>query len=124
MGISSFETRDYPFARVITQVQGVVVDVSAVTDSRDADGEQALAGLVMAKLTSGGKYVSYNAGGAGGAETADGILMHPIDITGGDVGAAVMLQGIAIESECHLVDAAAKVDLGKNGTGLGIIIFE
>ena len=80
-------------------------------------------GLVMGKITSGGKWAAYNAEASDGTETARGILKHSVDLRDID-GTEVDSPGVAMDhaevDEARLVqasspndglDAAAKVDL-------------
>lgn len=62
------------------------------------------AGTVLGKITSGGKYAASPASGSDGSQTAVAILAHNVDISGGDVEAAVVdgnaeVIGAALEYE-------------------------
>lgn len=71
-------------------------------------GQVLVAGAVVGKQTSGGKYVAYdNAGTDDGRRAVAGILMAAVDATAGDVTTArVMRRGPAIVNKNDLTWAA------------------
>lgn len=77
-----------------------------------ASGEGVLpAGRVLAQLTGTGEYVTYDNGGAGGADTAKGILYEGVDATSAAVAA------VSTEHDCEVNDAL----LDWNGQAQGAI---
>lgn len=91
-------------------------DVSAFTEATHFPNGYLLSGIVVAKLTSGGKYVPYVDAGSGGAGTAAGIIFSAVKVTTTDttkdVGGAVLVHGA--------VDAA-KLPIANAATGGGFI---
>ncbi|CDO34052.1 head decoration protein [Novosphingobium sp. KN65.2] len=81
-------------------------------------GENLVAGAVVGKVTTGGKYVAYDNTASDGSETAAGILYAAVDASGGDVtNARIVFRGPAIVNGNDLTwDAAndaAAITAGK-----------
>lgn len=51
-----------------------------------------VAGTVLGKITTGGKYTSYDDDNTDGSETAVGILTHAVDATSADVAATLIVR--------------------------------
>lgn len=79
-------------------------------------------GVVLGKVTSGGKYRRYDNAATDGTQTALGILLTTVDLGGvtsavvEDVSAALLWHGEVIEANLpagHGLDAAGKVELSQ-----------
>lgn len=70
------------------------------------------AGTVLGRITASGKYSTYLAGGAGGLETAVGILMDTVDATAGPVTTAMATKGDFWNARVIGMDAPGLVDVG------------
>jgi len=68
-------------------------------------------GTVLGRKTSDKKYYVYNNGASNGVEVARGVLRRPVDTTGGDQLANIVIKGILKNSLVSGADAAALVDL-------------
>lgn len=66
------------------------------------------AGTVLGKITSGGKYAASPASGSDGSQTAIAVLIDNVDISAGDVVAAVVSRNAEVNS--HLLEYEATVD--------------
>ena len=74
-----------------------------------------LAGTVLGKLTSGGKYVPSPATGSDGSETAIAVLFDDVDATDADVTGVVVINGDAeVRKSDLLYDASVDDDTKKN----------
>ena len=85
------------------------------------------AGTVLGKLTSGGKFTPSPASGSDGSQTAVAILTHNIDITDGDVEAAVVSRdaeviGAALEYEATVDTDNEKAAKAVQLAAVGIIV--
>jgi hypothetical protein len=69
------------------------------------------AGTVVARETATKKYVAYDGAGAGGAETAKGILRTAIDVSTEDKLGLVVFSGIVKNSKIEGLDAGAIAEL-------------
>ncbi|MGQ2942921.1 MAG: head decoration protein [Blastomonas fulva] len=70
-------------------------------------GQNLVAGAVVGKQTSGGKYVAYdNAGTDDGRRAVAGILFDNVNASGADAVGVVMVRGPAIVNKNDLVWAA------------------
>lgn len=70
-------------------------------------GQNLVAGAVVGKQTSGGKYVAYdNVGTDDGRRAVAGILVGAVDATGGDAAGLVLRRGPAIVNKNDLTWAA------------------
>lgn len=69
------------------------------------------AGTVLGKITASGLYDAYADGGAGGLDTAVGILMYRVDATNGDTPASLMTHGNVRSGSLAGVTSAAITDL-------------
>jgi hypothetical protein len=66
--------------------------------------------MVLGKLTSGGKYVPSPAAGSDGSQTAVAVNLYPVDATGGDVLAVVLVRTSAVVGDCLSYDASVDTD--------------
>lgn len=86
-----------------------------------------LAGTVLGKLTSGGKYVPSPASGADGSQTAIAILWDDADATAGDVVAAVISRDAEVRAADLTYEATVDTDNEKDAkhtqlAAVGIIV--
>lgn len=90
---------------------GITIDYTTVT--ADADGRRIIkGGTVLGKITASGKYAPYDNTLANGREVATGLLFPgDLNVQHGDMVAALLTHGSALEARCTGVDAAAKTDL-------------
>lgn len=68
-------------------------------------------GTVLGRKTSDKKYYVYNNGASTGVEVARGVLRRPVDTTGGDQLANIVIRGILKNSLVSGADSAALTDL-------------
>lgn len=86
-----------------------------------------VAGTVLGKLTSGGKYVISPNSGADGSQTGYAILLNDTDVTDADVVAAVIARDCEVNGDCLTYDDSVD-DVTKTGTkntqlaAVGIIV--
>lgn len=72
------------------------------------------AGTVLGKITSGGKYTPSPASGSDGSQTAVAVLFDDVDVTDGDVEAAVISGGDAeVRASDLLYEATVDTDNEK-----------
>lgn len=129
--ISTKSFVDIPFARDLIQTKNIDIDSTAIDVGNTGQTHILRAGLLLAFTAATGLYTEYRTGGAAGeGDIADCILLHDVDLKDGDAGAAntdhvgvVMWQGTAVLDHVVLYDAAAAVDLKKQGGGDGFIEF-
>jgi hypothetical protein len=71
-----------------------------------------MAGTVLGKVTTGGKYEGYDDGKSNGAEVAVAVLMQSVDATSADVAATAVLRVCEVKKDAlqwiAAVDATAK----------------
>ena len=71
-----------------------------------------MAGTVLGKVTSGGKYEGYDDGKTNGAEVACAVLVQSVDATSADVAATAVLRVCEVKKDAlqwiAAVDATAK----------------
>lgn len=72
-----------------------------------------IAGTVLGKLTSGGKYVPSPASGSDGSETAVAILIDDVDATDGDVIAAVFARDGEVRADDLVYESSVDTDNEK-----------
>lgn len=85
------------------------------------------AGTVLGALTSGGKYVASPASGADGSQTGIAILIDNVDVTDGDVEAAVIRRDAEVNGNCLTYETTVNTDneiAAKNAelAAVGIIV--
>lgn len=77
-----------------------------------ASGRSLVAGTVLGKLTSGGKYVAYNNALVDGSQTAVGILYESVDATSADAVGVMLARHAEVRSASLTgIDAAGIVEL-------------
>jgi hypothetical protein len=89
-------------------------------------GQVLLAGAVVGKITSGGKYAVFNNDLSDGTEAAAGVLVSDCDATDGDVEAAIIARDAEVNAN-ELIWAATEdaTDIAAGIvelTALGIIV--
>ena len=62
-------------------------------------GQDLVAGQVVAKVTSGGKYVAVDQAASDGSEVAVGVLWDNVDATAGDVEATIIARDAEVNGE-------------------------
>lgn len=65
-----------------------------------ASGENLVAGAVLGKITSGGKYAHYDNQASDGTQAVAGILIGACDATDGDVPAAIINTDAEVNGNC------------------------
>lgn len=96
---------------------GITLDADLM--SADGNGNKFLmAGTAIGKVTASSLYGPYNDGLGDGREVGVGLLLNDVNLRYGDVHAAIMIHGSAIEARCIGVDANFKTDVK------GAIIFQ
>jgi hypothetical protein len=99
----------------------VTLDTSAFTAGTHYPDGYFKSGIPLGKITATGKYGPYNDAAADGSEVLAGFLFCAVDIpsvTTTDIGAAMLVHGVVIESKLPVaVNAAGKADVA------GRIIF-
>lgn len=90
---------------------GVMVDKDSV-DAGSTPTTTLRSGLVVAQVTADGKYMEYVAGGAGGKETAKGILLHPIRLKDAYGAASVEPISGTVVIRARIKSALCYVDVG------------
>jgi hypothetical protein len=99
----------------------VTLDTSAFTAGTHYPDGYFKSGIPLGKITTTGKYGPYNDAAADGTEVLAGFLFCAVDIpsaTTTDIGAAMLVHGVVIESKLPVVvNAAGKADVA------GRIIF-
>jgi hypothetical protein len=85
------------------------------------------AGTVLGKITSGGKYTPSPASGADGSQTAVALLLDNVDVTDGDVAAAVVtrvcqVNGNLLEYEATVDTTNEKAAKATQLAAVGIIV--
>jgi hypothetical protein len=89
-----------------------------------ASGEDLVAGQVVGKITSGGKYAAYDNGAGDGTEVAAGILLDNVDATDGDVEAVVIVRDAEVNGECLTYLTGADETAGEADLlALGIVVL-
>ncbi len=89
---------------------GITLDAALVGADADLD-KILLAGTVIGKVTSGGKYGAYDNTESDGREVAVGFLMETVNLKDGDVIAAAIHHGSVIVPRTSGLDASGRVDL-------------
>jgi hypothetical protein len=99
----------------------ITLDTSAFTAGTHYPDGYFKSGIPLGLITTTGKYGPYNDAGADGTEVLAGFLFCAVDIpsvTTTDIGAAMLVHGVVIESKLPVVvNAAGKADVA------GRIIF-
>lgn len=72
-----------------------------------------LAGTVLGKITSGGKYAASPVSGADGSQTAVAVLFDDVDPTDGDVEATVIARDAEVRASDLLYEATVDTDPEK-----------
>lgn len=72
-----------------------------------ASGQNLVAGAVLGKITVGGAYAAFDNDAGTGIETAAGILLYPVDASGGALPGLILARGPAVVSKGGLTWAAA-----------------
>jgi len=85
-------------------------------------GQNLVAGTVVGKQTSGGKFVAYdNAGTDDGRRTPAGILVAAVNASAGDAAGKVLVRGPAIINKNDLTWAAG-IDASEQATALAQLL--
>lgn len=79
-------------------------------------------GTVLGIVTASGKFGVYADAGAGGLDTAKGILAEDVDATSADVNTTVYLAGDFNETALTGLTAAAKVDFIGTAIFIGKVV--
>ena len=90
----------------------ITLDVSAFTAATHYPNGYLLSGIVLGKLTAGGKYVPYVDAGVDGSGTAAGFLFASVKIPNlldltKDVGGALLVHGFVDPAKLPIANAAA-----------------
>jgi hypothetical protein len=85
------------------------------------------AGTVLGKITSGGKYAASPVSAGDGSQTAIAVLIDNIDISAGDVVAAVISRDAEVNGNCLEYEATVDQDSEKTAkatqlAAVGIIV--
>lgn len=67
-----------------------------------ASGRTLVAGTVLGKITSGGKYIASLSGASDGSQTPDFVLAHDVDASGADTEALVIETGTVVATALTL----------------------
>ena len=78
-----------------------------------ASGQNLLAGTVVGKVTTGGKYIAYDNGATDGSETAAGVLLFAVDASGGDKKGVILARGPALIDVDNLAWGAGVTTQGE-----------
>lgn len=62
-------------------------------------GQNLVAGAVVGKITSGGKYAVYANGASDGTQAAAGVLLQGADASGGDVKGAIIIRDAEVDGD-------------------------
>jgi hypothetical protein len=62
-------------------------------------GQNLVAGAVLGKITSGGKYKAYDDDASDGSQAAAGILCQAVDASGGDKDGAILIRDAEVDGD-------------------------
>lgn len=94
----------------------VMIPVTIVEESTDADVGTVARGTVLGRITASGKYRLYDAGNTDGSEAARVILVHDITASANaEEKVLAYAHGEFNEAELTGIDAAGKLDLQAAG---------
>lgn len=79
---------------IVSESNGTRSRVTATLES----GQNLDAGTVLGVVTASGKYTQFDQDGADGSESAAGILVYPVDATGGDTACAAIVRDAEVNA--------------------------
>lgn len=107
--MTTFTEATRPGEFIIAEANG---SISREVVTIDAAAGAMVAGTVVSKLTSGGKYVEYDNAGTDGTETAAGILYAAVADSASDQTAVIIARHAEVdESMLTGIDSGGKADL-------------
>ena len=84
----------------------VAVNIVLLADTTSADATSAERGLVLGRITSGGKYTAWDEEGADGSENARAVLASDTNADGADANTVAFVHGEFIRGGLNWGDAA------------------
>lgn len=90
---------------ILSEGNGQISRGNVTLEGGFTDAGVIVAGTVLGKLTSGGKYVISPNSGSDGSQTAVAILIDNVDVTDADVVAAVILRDAEVNGDCLVFDS-------------------